>query len=190
MKDDLEDVRRDVIGRLSQAAKDRKSPMHTPVLATLDADTRILVLRAFDEECWTLRFHTDARSPKVAVIESDPAVSVLFYDREEKVQIRCRGFARIERNNDIAEAAWQQSDNYARRCYLGRSPSELADEPTSGLPQWIEGEKPTDEQLAPARETFAVLLVEIKEADWYELSHDGHRRALVKADGEAHWLTP
>ena len=190
MKDDLEDVRRDVIGRLSQAAKDRKSPMHTPVLATSNADTRILVLRAFDEESWTLRFHTDARSPKVAVIERDPAVSVLFYDREEKVQIRCRGIARIERNSEVADAAWQQSDNYARRCYLGRSPSEVADEPTSGLPEWVEGEKPTDEQLAPARENFAVLLVEIEAADWYELSHDGHRRALVKPGGEAHWLTP
>ena len=190
MKNNLENVRRDVIQRLAQAAKDRKSSMHTPVLATSDADTRILVLRAFDEESWTLRFHTDARSPKVAVIERDPAVGVLFYDREEKVQIRCRGTARIERNGELTDAAWQQSDNYARRCYLGRSPSEVADQPTSGLPEWIEGEKPTDEQLAPARENFAVLLVEIEEADWYELSHDGHRRALVTPDGEANWLTP
>ncbi|NVD45560.1 pyridoxamine 5'-phosphate oxidase family protein [Qipengyuania atrilutea] len=190
MQDDLEEVRRDVIGRLSQAANDRKSAMHTPVFATADADTRILVLRAFDDEQWTLRFHTDSRSPKVSVIESDPAVSVLFYDREEKVQIRCRGVARIERSSVAADTAWQQSDNYARRCYLGSGPSVLSDEPTSGLPEWIEGEKPTDEQLAPARENFAVLLVEIIEADWYHLAHDGHRRALVKPGGEAHWLTP
>ena len=60
----------------------------------------------------------------------------------------------------------------------------------SGLPDWAEGRKPTDGQLAPARENFAVLLVELEEIDCYHLAHDGHRRALIEPGGKGRWLTP
>ena len=40
MYETLEDIRADIDRRLVRAAKDRKSPMHTPVVATADADLR------------------------------------------------------------------------------------------------------------------------------------------------------
>ena len=58
-------LKADIIRLLEKAASDRSSPMHTPVVTTADADARIMVLRAFDEENWILRFNTDARAPKV-----------------------------------------------------------------------------------------------------------------------------
>ena len=190
----LDDLRRDAEERLREAGSNRGAQMHTPVVVTADADARIMVLREFDAEGWLLRFHTDARAPKVAVIEAQPDVAVLFYDKQAGVQLRCRGRARIERDGPIADAAWSSSDNYARRCYLGAAPGEEADGPTSGLPEWIEGEKPTDAQLEPARAHFAVLLVEVDAIDCYHLAHGGHRRALVRRpgaeDGGGHWLTP
>ncbi|HCY02993.1 MAG TPA: flavin-binding protein, partial [Erythrobacter sp.] len=62
--------------------------MHSPVVATADADARVMVLRAFDADSWLLRFHTDVRSPKVAVIETDSRIGVLAYDRQAKIQLR------------------------------------------------------------------------------------------------------
>lgn len=189
MEWNLENVKADTVRLLSGVAGDRNSPMHTPVVATADADARVMVLREFDPENWTLRFHTDARSPKVAVIGNGAPVAVLFYDQTEKVQLRCRGLARIECDTALADKAWQESDAFARRCYLGAPPGEERDEPSSGLPKDVEGRRPSEEQLAPARENFAVMLVTIETMDWYRLSSDGHKRAIFTR-GKGQWVTP
>ena len=185
----LEAVKADITRLLRTAASNRNSPMHTPVVATADADARIMVLREFDPAGWTLRFHTDARAPKAALIENEAPVGVLFYDKDEKVQLRCRGTARVENSTRLAQEAWERSDAYARRCYLGAPPGEERAEPSSGLPEWVEGERPTEDQLAPARENFAVLMVTLQSVDWYHLSSEGHRRAVFE-HGEGRWLTP
>jgi pyridoxamine 5'-phosphate oxidase len=190
MYDTLDEVRADISTRLADAAGNRHSPMHTPVVATADADARVMVLRAFDADNWTLRFHTDARSPKVAVIEGDPRMAVLAYDRDAKVQLRLRGTGRIERRGAMVDTAWAESTNFARRCYLGKGPGAVSDEPTSGLPPEFERGEPDDAQLLPARENFAVLLMQAEEIDWFSLAHNGHRRALLTRGGRAHWIAP
>lgn len=189
MFETLDDVRKDAQTRLAGAMEDRRSPMHTPVVATADADARVMVLRHFAP--WSLRFHTDTRAPKVAVIARNPQIGVLFYDKAAKVQIRVRGQARVESEGAVAQAAWEASDNFARRCYLGDGPGTLAAGPASGLPEAFEGVEPSDAELAPARANFAVLLVEIHQLDWFHLAHDGHRRAVFdRATGAAQWVTP
>ncbi len=137
----------------------------------------------------TLRFHTDSRAPKAGQIGDAAPVGVLFYDKAEKLQIRCRGEGRIVRTGDLVDAAWQASSNFARRCYLGEGPGAVSDEPTSGLPAQFEGSEPDDAQLVPARENFALLLVEVASFDWFSLAHTGHRRAILDADGER-WVSP
>lgn len=190
MLERLDQVRADIEGRLERAARDRRSPMHTPVVATSDGNLRVMVLRDFDPENWTLRFHTDSRSPKVSAIGAGSPVGVLLYDQPGKLQIRCTGTGRIERDGPVADKAWASSDNFARRCYLGEAPGEPSDIPTSGLPQRFEGIKPSDEQIAPARDNFAVLLVEIERADWFSLDQAGHRRAIISRNGEGRWVAP
>ena len=193
MPDSLDSIRTDLFQRIEQGARDRNSAMHTPAVATAEGDARIMVLRDFDRDRALLRFHTDARAPKVSAIETDRRVGVLFYDRDAKIQIRCRGQGRIEREGSVADAAWAQSTNFARRCYLGAGPGEVATEPTSGLPARFEGVEPDDEALAPARANFAVLLVELTELDWFYLSNDGHRRARFDRVGEGwkgRWIAP
>ncbi|UIP06255.1 pyridoxamine 5'-phosphate oxidase family protein [Erythrobacter sp. SDW2] len=189
----LEAIREDIDSRLAQAANDRRSAMHTPVVATADADTRVMVLRAFNPDTMTLRFHTDSRAPKAGVIGARAPVGVLFYDREAKLQIRTRGSGRIERAGALVDAAWAESTNFARRCYLGEGPGSVADGPSSGLPPQFEGVEPDDAQLLPARENFAILLVTIDELDWFTLAHTGHRRAqFVRTAGawRGNWVTP
>mgnify|MGYP000392099018 CR=1 FL=1 len=189
MFETLDAIRADAQERLLRAAKDRHSPMHVPVVATSDADVRVMVLREFAP--WTLRFHTDTRAPKVAAIAQDSRVGVLFYDKAEKVQIRCRGHARVEADSERAEAAWRSGSNFARRCYLGDGPGTVAPQPSSGLPDAFEGTEPSDAELIPAREHFAVLMIDLTDLDWLYLAHDGHRRAQFDlASGDARWVTP
>mgnify|MGYP001794598331 CR=1 FL=1 len=114
MFDQLEDVRTDLTNRLIRAARDRKVPMHTPAVITSDVDARTMVLREFDSAAWTLRFHTDTRAPKVAAIEADPRVAVLFYDKGAKIQIRARGTAAILRDAPVTDTAWDKGSNFAR----------------------------------------------------------------------------
>ncbi len=191
MYDSFSEIAQDIARRLQEGARDRRSQMHTPVVATADADTRIMVLRAYAPETRTLRFHTDIRSPKCGVIGEGAPVGVLLYDRDSKIQLRCRGTGQIEHRTAAADAAWEESTTFARRCYLGEGPGAVADEPTSGLPDWAEGIQPTEDEVAPAREHFAILLVTLHEVDWFYLSNDGHRRAVIDMlSGEGRWVAP
>ncbi|XUU59609.1 flavin-binding protein [Erythrobacter sp. HA6-11] len=188
MFDTINDVHADIARRLTRAAKDRKSPMHTPVIATADADARVMVLRAFDSDTWSLRFHTDARSPKCEVIgESGSPIAVLGYDKPQKVQLRLRGEGRIVREGEEVDTAWAASTNFARRCYLGEGPGSASDAPTSGLPSEYEGVEPADEVLMPARENFAILKIDLRELDWFYLAHTGHVRAQFSRDAGGEW---
>lgn len=194
MPDQFEPILKGIYDHLTDGATNRRSPLHTPVVGTGDGDMRVMVLRHFDQDTMTLRFHTDARSPKVAAIKHDPDVGILFYDPEAKVQIRVRGTGRVEKNGTAADAAWAQSTPFARRCYLAEAARGASSEvPLSGLPDWAEGIVPTEADLAPARENFAVIMVSIRAFDWLFLANTGHRRALFEfVDGKirSRWLAP
>lgn len=192
----LDDCLTDCRNRLIRAPRDRKAPMHTPVIVTADVDARVMVLRAFDSAAWTLRLHTDARAPKAQVIAADPRVAVLFYDKGAKIQIRARGTGAIVQEGPAVDAAWTASTNFARRCYLGDGPGTGAEGPTSGLPPEFEGVEPDDAQLVPARENFALLTITLTALDWLYLAHTGHVRAQFTRDDPAtaawqgRWVSP
>ncbi|ANK13218.1 pyridoxamine 5'-phosphate oxidase family protein [Erythrobacter neustonensis] len=188
MFDTLDAALADCRNRLIRAPRDRKAPMHTPVIITGDVDARVMVLRAFDPAAWTLRLHTDVRAPKAQVIAGDPRVAVLFYDKGAKIQVRARGTGVIASEGDEVEAAWAASTNFARRCYLGEGPGAASDVPTSGLPAEFERTEPDDAQLLPARENFALLKITLTTLDWLYLAHTGHVRAqFARKDAAAAW---
>ena len=190
MTDTLEAVRQDIDARLAQAAKDRHSPMHVPVVATHDAELRVMVMRGWNAELKVVRLHTDARSPKVDAIGDGALVGLLFYDPKPRIQIRLRGQGRVEVDGPIADAAWAKANNYARRCYLATgAPGTTLSQPGSGLPDEFEGVKPTDADLVSARRNFAVLLIKVVRFDWLHLAHDGHRRAIFDTMGQR-WVIP
>lgn len=194
--DDLAGVQRDIVERLSCAARDRRHPMHLPVLGTADGELRTVVLRACDSDLAMLRIHTDARSPKLRAIEAAPAVGLLAFDSEAKVQIRARGTARVESHGPIADAAWAEASAYARRCYLAAEPpGSRSDGPVSGLPPEVEGIRPSEAQLFGARDNFAVVLICLTSLDWLHLAHSGHRRARFERVGagarwQGTWVVP
>lgn len=196
MFETLKEVQAEAIRLIVHGATNRRSDMHTPVVGSADGDMRVMVLREYDAASRALRFHTDARSPKSAVIgEGGSTVNVLLYDREAKTQIRARGMGRIECVGPVADAAWKESTNFARRCYLAEdAPGTVSAGGTSGLPGWAEGIQPSDDQIAPARENFAVLMVKLDRLDWLYLANSGHRRAVFTAskrgDWDGQWVVP
>jgi len=197
MFDTLDACLTDCRDRLIRAPRDRKSPLHTPVIVTADVDALAMVLRAFDAGDWRLRLHTDTRAPKAAAIAADPRVAVLFYDKGAKIQIRARGVGEILSSGLEVDAAWSASTNFARRCYLGEGPGAASDAPTSGLPSEFEGVEPDEAQLVPARENFALLRITLTALDWLYLAHTGHVRAQFARTGdesaarwEGRWVSP
>ncbi len=181
---------------LERGAADRRSPLHTPVVASVDADgapdARVMVLRAAVRATMQLRFHTDARSPKCVALDGRP-VSVLGYHPGEAVQLRLSGTARIVTEGTEIGAIWANSTPFARRCYLlEAAPGTPIAEPASGLPAWVEGRKPDEAELVPARANFALVVVDITAVDWLHLAQGGHRRAVfAAADGwHGEWRVP
>lgn len=193
-KDDLTAIAADLWARLQAATRGRHPGWHTPVVGTADGDLRVMVLRGADAEAGALRFHTDARSPKAALIGDGAPVSLLFYDAAAKLQLRCAGTGRIGTRDPVTDAAWAGSSASSRRCYLAETaPSSRAVAPTSGLPAAVEGRVPTLDETEAGRANFATLIVTLLRIDWLYLAHEGHRRALFERNGsrwDAGWLVP
>lgn len=182
---------------LVRGAGDRRSPCHTPVVASIGRDglpeTRVMVLRQADRAAARLRFHTDARSPKVASLDGR-AVSVLAYHPGEAMQLRIAGTARVVSDAPEVDAIWQAATPFARRCYLVEAaPGSAVPAPMSGLPDWVEGRKPSEDELVPARANFAVLWVDVSAIDLLHLAQTGHRRVQLRRGPEgwaAAWVVP
>lgn len=194
--DDLPAILAHAWSLLVRGGADRKSPLHTPAVCSVDVDglpqARVMVLRKADPQAATLRFHTDARSPKVAQLHGKP-VAVLAYHPGENIQLRLSGQARVLTEDPVVDGIWDQSTLFARRCYMAEQPPGTPlPGPSSGLPSWIEGQQPTPEQIAPARPNFATLWIEVAAIDWLHLANSGHRRALFRAvyGWAGEWVAP
>ncbi|MHB2166139.1 pyridoxamine 5'-phosphate oxidase family protein [Alsobacter sp. R-9] len=172
---------------LSRGVADRRSPLHTPTVATIGSDgaprLRTMVLRAFDPAARILRFHTDLRSAKACEIANDPRVAIHAYDPGTKLQLRLDGTALIHRFPDpVAAAAWEASKPMSRICYATAVPP--------GTP--LESPHPVAEG-GDGREHFGVVVVELGRLEFLWLSHTGHRRGVYRWTGggvEAGWLAP
>ena len=196
----LESAEADIWSRLSRAAVDRRSPWHTPALATVSADgapsVRVLVLREVARAARRLRLHTDLRSAKTAEIAAEPRVGLLFYDRGAKLQLRACGTASVAPRGTTADAAWAATGPFARRCYTAPvAPGTPAPGPVSGLPATLEHREPTLEESESGRPHFAVILVELTRLEFLHLAVTGHRRGAFAWDAAAGqwtagWLVP
>jgi 3-hydroxyisobutyrate dehydrogenase len=172
-----------------------RDPFHTPSVATHcgnDISLRTVVLRKAIPESKELRFHADTRSKKWQELIINPSISALFYDAADRIQIRVKGRAVLECNNDITAAAWQKTSLSRRRCYLTNfDPSSFTDYPTSGLPEHIEQEKFTLEESEIGFNHFGIVSIQVQNIDWLWLHHAGHRRAYFDyITGTFSWMIP
>ena len=175
---------------LMRGGVDRRSPFHTPTVATIGIDgrprLRTVVLRHASATTQLLRFHTDIRSDKVQELGRDARVALHFYDATAKIQVRVEGEARVEANGPTADEAWANSQRMSRVCY-GTAPapgSKIDAGDGFVLPQ-------TDDAVALGRVHFCVVLVHAATLEWLYLASEGHRRASFdERSGARVWLAP
>lgn len=173
--DDLDATRMQALKLLARGVKDRRSAMHTFCVATIGADgaprMRTVVNRGYDPEGRILRFHTDARAPKLDELRGDPRVAIHAYDPRGKIQLRLGARATVHLDGELREAAWRATRDFSRACYrVVPAPGQGASVPQDVA--FTPGED-ADEGL----ENFAVVTLKITSLEWLYLAHQGHRRA-------------
>mgnify|MGYP003312106111 CR=1 FL=1 len=114
--ENLEEIQKKLWSMLDDAVVNRSSPFRIPVFICADQndiDGRIVVLRKSDRNSNVLQFHTDLRSPKVDILKKNNNASLVFYDKEEKIQLRVKVTCEINNKNSIADESWKKSiENY------------------------------------------------------------------------------
>ncbi len=176
----LAEVIEQVWSELGRGAGEARHPFHTPALATTEMGVpavRTVVLRAADAETGSLACHTDLRSPKVPQLLANPEVAWLFYDREQKVQLRLAGEASLHHRDALANSRWERSRPRSRACYR----QDLA----PGAP--ADSEPCTPWQAEQGFANFAVVKCSIREIDWLYLRAGGHLRARFTRHADHAW---
>ena len=180
---------------LNDAVTNRASPFRIPVFICGhqdEIDGRIVVLRKSDRVNNLLQFHTDFRSPKVDILKKNKKASLLFYDKEEKIQLRVKVDCEINNQNSTTEESWKKTQHISRRCYLTDSPpGTTSDNPTSGMISKLEDFDYTMEQSEEGYKNFTVIKCEIRSIEWLYLAAKGHRRAKFDLEtNKIAWLVP
>ena len=181
---------------LSNAVKDRTSEFRTPVFICgngKDLDGRVVVLRKVDQQNNFIQYHSDIRSSKIEKIKKNPHCSILFYGKQEKIQLRLKAECEVNYDNDITIDSWEKTGHISRKCYLvTKSPGAKSDKPTSGLDNKFDKFDFTQEESEAGYKNFCVIRCKIKSIEWLYLAAKGHRRALIDLNGSKKftWLIP
>jgi 3-hydroxyisobutyrate dehydrogenase len=193
--EDLAEIQNKYWSMLEDAVTNRSSPFRIPVFMCSnndEIDGRIVVLRKSDRENNLLQFHTDLRSPKVDILYNNNKASLLFYDKEKKIQLRVKVECKINNQNSVTEASWKKTQHISRRCYLTDSPpGTISENPTAGMISKLEDFDYTMEQSEDGYKNFTVIKCYIKSTEWLYLAAKGHRRAKFDIkNNKEYWLVP
>ena len=193
--ENLEEIQNKYWSMLDDAVINRNSSFRIPVFICSDQneiDGRIVVLRKSDRKNNLLQFHTDFRSSKINVLKRNSNASLVFYDKEEKIQLRIKVHCIINNQNNVTEESWKRTKHISRRCYLTDDPpGTVSDKPTSGMISKLEDFDYTMEQSESGYKNFTVIQCNIKSIEWLFLAAKGHRRAIFDLESKKKiWLVP
>ena len=94
---------------LDDAVKNRSSQFRIPTFICgnqNDLDGRIVVLRKSKQQERLLQFHSDIRSDKILKLKSNNKAAMLFYDKDEKIQVRAKVECVVNHKNEITKESW------------------------------------------------------------------------------------
>lgn len=173
---------------LAEGVRRGRHPYHLLVAATITPDglpaARTVVLRRFDAEKRQLMFHTDRRSAKVDALEACPAIALMFYDSQSKIQLRFTAQAMIHSGDALAREQWAQTRAESKLCYSNPvgSGGVVSQAEACGM----EGGEPITEpdRDAQAFAHFAVVNCQYSALDMVTLHHMGHERCLICWDAQ------
>ena len=180
---------------LIDAVTNRNSSFRVPVFICGDQndfDGRIVVLRKSDQANKLLQFHSDIRSDKIKKLKNNKNAAMLFYSKEEKIQVRLKVECIVNRANEITKESWSKTQHISRKCYLVDSgPGTESATPTSGLKPKLDNFEFTMEQSDEGYKNFTVIQCKIKSIEWLYLAAKGHRRAKFNLENnKKNWLVP
>ena len=189
------EIEKKIWSLLTNAVKDRSSEFRTPVFICgndKDIDGRVVVLRKADQQNKLVQYHSDIRSSKIEKIKKNPNCSILFYGKEEKIQLRIKVKCEVNYKNDVTKESWEKTGHISRKCYLvTNGPGTTSDKPTSGLENKFDNFDFTKEESESGYKNFCVIKCKIKSIEWLYLAAKGHRRARFELDNNKdYWLVP
>ena len=193
--EDFSEIKKKIWSMLDDAVTNRSSPFRIPVFVCgdqSDFDGRIVVLRKSDQSNNLLQFHSDIRSDKIPKLKKNSSAVLIFYDKEEKIQLRVKVECIINNKNSITEDSWKKTQHISRRCYLTDDPpGTISNNPTSGMISKLEDFDYTMEQSEEGYKNFTVIQCKIKSVEWLYLAAKGHRRAKFDFENKKEsWLVP
>ena len=193
--EDFKEIKKKIWSMLENAVTDRSSPFRIPVFICgnqSDLDGRIVVLRKADIKNNIVQFHSDIRSDKIEKLKKNSKAAMLFYDKEEKIQVRLKVECLVNHNNNITKESWSRTQHISRKCYLvDNGPGTESDIPTSGLKPELDNFEFTMEQSEEGYKNFTVIQCKIKNIEWLYLAAKGHRRARFDLENnKENWLVP
>ena len=193
--EDFNEIIKKIWLMLDDAITNRSSQFRIPTFICgdhSDFDGRIVVLRKSDKKNNIVQFHSDIRSHKIEKLKKNSNASMLFYDKEEKIQVRLKVECKVNYNNDVTKESWSKTQHISRKCYLvDYGPGTESDEPTSGLKPELDNFEFTMEQSELGYKNFTVIQCKIKSIEWLFLAAKGHRRARFNLESKKNsWLIP
>ena len=193
--EDFKEIKKKIWLMLDDAVTNRSSTFRIPVFVCGDQSDfggRIVVLRKSDQSNNLLQFHSDIRSDKITKLKKNKNASMLFYDKEEKIQLRLKVECTVNHNNEITKESWTKTGHISRKCYLvDNGPGIESPIPTSGLKPELDNFEFTMEQSEEGYKNFTVIKCRIKSMEWLYLAAKGHRRARFEIDNNKEsWLVP
>jgi len=193
--EDFKEIKKKIWSMLDDAVTNRSSQFRIPIFICgdkSDFDGRIVVLRKSDQSNNLLQFHSDIRSDKIPKLKNNKKASMLFYDKEEKIQVRLKVECIINHENEITKESWSKTGHISRKCYLvDNGPGKESLSPTSGLKPELDNFEFTMEQSEEGYKNFTVIQCKIKSIEWLYLAAKGHRRARFELDNnKEYWLVP
>jgi len=193
--EDFKEIKKKVWSMLVDAVNNRSSTFRIPVFVCgdqKDFDGRIVVLRKSDPSNNLLQFHSDIRSEKIIKLKNNKNASMLFYNKEEKIQVRLKVECIINHNNEITKESWSKTGHISRKCYLvDNGPGTKSPTPTSGLKPELDNYEFTMEESEQGYKNFTVIQCKIKSIEWLYLAAKGHRRARFDLiNNKEYWLVP
>ena len=193
--EDFKEIKKKIWSMLDDAVTNRSSQFRIPVFICgdqSDFDGRIVVLRKSDQTNNMVQFHSDIRSDKIPKLKNNKNASMLFYDKEEKIQVRLKVECIINHDNEVTKDSWKKTGHISRKCYLvDNGPGTQSPAPTSGLKPELDNFEFTMEQSEEGYKNFTVIQCKIKSIEWLYLAAKGHRRARFDLEkNKENWLVP
>ena len=173
---------------LDNAVDNAKTLFHTLILSSLDEGkiaSRVVVLREFNSKERYLRFHTDARAPKIKHFQKNSNASILGYDPALKIQLKLQGNVEVHLKDDVTIASWNESTTRSKKCYSVEGGSSLEiDNPAEYDIR--------DVNIEDGYLNFVVIKFTYTSLEFLYLKSSGHRRAVHSWDEEltSNWLVP